>query len=145
MKTERFARAALCAALLAASTAWAQPSDGDLARLSSQYTSWAGSKANADAIVGGLARGSSITLVTSGPNGRASLAGFTPAGPMSSEGVRSALASAQQTLARVGITRPTAEQIQAALIGGDVVVPGGATRQVAGSIGVRGVAPVALR
>ena len=145
MKTERFARAALCAALLAASTAWAQPSDGDLARLSSQYTSWAGSKANADAIVGGLARGSSITLVTSGPDGRASLAGFTPAGPMSSEGVRSALASAQQTLARVGITRPTAEQIQAALIGGDVVVPGGATRQVAGSIGVRGVAPVALR
>ena len=145
MNTERFARAALCAALLAASTAWAQPSDNDLAGLSSQYTSWAGSKANADALVGGLARGSSITLVTSGPNGRASLAGFTPSGPMSPEAVRSALASAQQTLARMGITRPTAEQIQAALIGGDVVVPSGATRQVAGSVGVRGIAPVALR
>ena len=145
MKTERFARAALCAALLAASSAWAQLPDGDLARLSSQYTSWAGSKANADAIVGGLSRGASITLVTSGPNGSASLAGFTPAGPMSHGEIRSALASAQQSLARLGISRPTAEQLQAALIGGDVIVPGGATRQVAGAVGARGVQPVASR
>ena len=145
MNTQRFARAALCATLLAASPAWAQLPDGDLARLSSQYASWAGSKANADAIVGGLARGGSITLVTSGPNGSASLAGFTSAGPMSAGEVRAALASAQQSLSRLGISRPTAEQIQAALIGGDVVVPGGATRQVAGSVGARGVMPVASR
>ena len=143
MNTPRFARAALVAALIAAAPSWAQLPDGDLARLSSQYASWAGSKANADAIVGGLARGSSITLVTSGPNGSASLAGFTPSGAMSSAQVGSALASAQQSLSRLGITRPNAEQIQAALIGGDVVVPGGATRQVAGSIGVRGARPVA--
>jgi hypothetical protein len=145
MNTQRFARTALAAALIAAAPAWAQLPEGDLARLSSQYTSWAGSKANADAIVAGLTRGSSITLVTSGPNGSASLAGFTPAGAMNYADARSALASAQQSLSRLGITRPTAEQIQAALIGGDVVVPGGATRQVAGSIGVRGVSPVASR
>jgi hypothetical protein len=145
MNTQRFARAALAAALIAAAPAWAQLPEGDLARLSSQYASWAGSKANADAIVGGLARGSSITLVTSGPNGSASLAGFSPTGPMSYAEVRSALASAQQSLSRLGITRPSAEQIQAALIGGDVVVPGGATRQVAGAIGIRGVSPVASR
>jgi hypothetical protein len=136
MNTTRFVRAAVCAALFATAPAWAQP-DGDLARLSSQYASWAGSKANADALVGGLARGSSITLVTSGPNGSASLAGFTPSGARSPAEVRSALASAQQSLARLGITRPTAEQIQAALIGGDVTVSNGATRQVAGSVGVR--------
>ena len=143
MNTQRFVRAALAAALIAAAPAFAQLPEGDLARLSSQYTSWAGSKANADALVGGLARGSSITLVTSGPNGAASLAGFSPAGPMSAAEVRSALAAAQQSLSRLGITRPNAEQIQAALIGGDVVVAGGATRQVAGSIGVRGARPVA--
>ena len=138
MNTQRFLRAALCAALFAAAPAWAQP-QGDLARLSSQYTAWAGSKANADALVGGLARGSSITLVTSGSGGSASLAGFTPSRSMSAGEVSSALASAQQSLARLGITRPTAEQIQAALIGGDIVVPSGATRQIAGSVGVRGV------
>ena len=138
MNTQRFARAALCAALLATAPAWAQGLDGDLARLSSQYTAFAGSKANADAIVGGLARGSSITLVTSGPNGTASLAGFTPSGAMSASEVRNALANAQASLSRLGISRPTAEQLQAALIGGDVSVPGGATRQLAGSVGVRG-------
>lgn len=138
MTTQRFLRAALCATIFATAPAWAQ-SQGDLAQLSSQYTAWAGSKANADMLVGGLARGSSITLVTSGPNGSASLAGFTPSRTMSYGEVRSALGSAQQSLSRLGITRPTAEQIQAALIGGDIVVPGGATRQIAGSVGVRGV------
>ena len=136
MITRHFVRATLCAALFATAPAWAQP-EGDNARLSSQYTAWAGSKANADALVSGLTRGSSITLVTSGPNGSASLAGFTPSRPMSHGEARSALASAQQSLARLGISKPTAEQIQAALIGGDVVVANGATRQVAGSIGAR--------
>ena len=56
MNTQSIVRAALCAALLASAPAWAQPA-GDLARLYSQYTSWAGSKANDDALVGGLARG----------------------------------------------------------------------------------------
>ena len=136
MNTRRFARAALCAALFATAPAWAQP-EGDLARLSSQYAAWAGSKANADAIVSGLTRGSSITLVTSGPNGSASLAGFTPSRAMSYGDARAARASAKQSLARLGISKPSAEQIQAALIGGDVVVPNGTTRQVAGSIGAR--------
>ena len=136
MNTRRFARAALCAALFATAPAWAQP-QGDLARLSSQYASWAGSKANADALVSGLTNGSSITLVTSGPNGATSLAGFKPSRSMSPADARAALASAQQSLARLGISKPNAEQIQAALIGGDVVVGNGATRQVAGSIGAR--------
>ena len=137
MNTHRFARAALAAALIAAAPVYAQLPDNDLARISSQYASWAGSKANADAIVGGLSRGSSITLVTSGPNGSASLAGFTPSGAMSNQQVRSALANAQQSLSRLGISRPTAEQIQAARIGGDVSLPGGGSRQVAGTLGAR--------
>ena len=137
MNTRRFARAALCAALFATAPAWAQP-EGDLARLSSQYASWAGSKANADALVSGLTNGSSITLVTSGPNGSTSLAGFKPARSMSPAEARATLASAQQSLARLGISKPNAEQIQAALIGGEVTLPDGRTRQIAGSVGAAG-------
>lgn len=135
MNTPRFVRATLCAALLAAAPAWAQT---DLA-------AWSGSRANADALMSGLTRGASITLVTSGRGGSTSIAGFTPAAPMSAEEAKAALAAAQQSLARLGISHPSAEQIQAALIGGDVVLPNGGSRQLAGTTGVRAGGPLAAR
>ena len=52
----------------------------DAARIASQYAAWAGGRSNADALVKGMASGSSITLVTHA-NGTRSLAGFT--GPRS--------------------------------------------------------------
>lgn len=144
MKPYRLLRAALCAALVAAAPVMAQPS-GDLSRLSSQYASWAGSKTNADALVGGLNRGAPVTLVTTAPDRSVSLAGFTPSGPMSYAQIRAALSNAQQSLSKLGIAHPSAEQIQAALIGGEITLPNGATRQVAGVVGAQGPAPVALR
>ena len=138
MKTQRLLQAALCAALVVAAPAWAESPPGDFSRLSSQYAAWAGSKSNADAIVNGMRGGSSIALVTTAPDRSVSMAGFTPPAPMRYGEIRSTLASTQQSLARLGIAHPTAEQMQAALIGGDVALPNGRSRQVAGAIGARG-------
>jgi hypothetical protein len=137
--------AAAMALLLGAAPALVSAKTDDLGRLSSQYTVWAGGKSNADALITGLRNGSAITLVTTAPDQSVSLAGFTPAQPMTPAQIRSALASAQQSLAKYGIARPNAEQIQAALIGGDVFTPGGTSRQVAGVIGARGPGAVAAR
>ena len=57
----------------------------------------------------------------------------------------SALSSAQRSLARVGIDKPSAEQIQAAIIGGEVTTKSGATAMVKGSVASRGATPVASR
>ena len=143
MKPQRLLRAALCAALVAAAPAWAESPPGDFSRLSSQYAAWAGGKSNADAIVNGLRGGTSITLVTTAADRSVSLAGFTPRRTMGYADIRAALSSAQHSLSRLGIAHPTADQIQSALIGGEIALPNGTTRQVAGSLGAPG--PVALR
>jgi hypothetical protein len=109
----------------------------DAGRAGSQYSSWAGSQANAEALVTGLRNGTTVTLVTRGANGGKSLAGFTPAGSMSAAQVDSTLAGAQRSLSRMGITRPTAEQIQAALIGGEVELPNGRTQDLRGMVAAR--------
>ena len=112
--------AALAAAPSFAATTRA-PHQGDLR---AQYVTWAGSPENAQSLVTGLRHGTSITLVTREPGQRMSLAGFTPSRAMSEEEVASALASARRELSRLGIDRPSAEQIQAALIGGEVETGG---------------------
>jgi len=113
----------------------------DTSRLSARYSDWAGGKANADALVSGLTHGTSIALVTRGPNRGVSLAGFTAAGPMSYSEAESALAGARRRLDGLGIARPSAEQIQAALIGGDVTTPAGATVMIEGRVAANGVGP----
>jgi len=89
----------------------------------------------------------SITIVTTGPNRNVSIAGFTPQSSMSYGSVGSALSGAQRSLSRMGITRPTAEQIQAALIGGEVTLPNGSTTPVRGTVAALGgeQGPVATR
>lgn len=140
MNAKRMTFAALTAALLVAPAAWADVAGGDYARLSSQYSEWAGGKSNADALVAGLRDGTSITLVTTGGVGRSpSIAGFKAPARMTYGEVRGALTAARQNLSRMGITKPTAEELQTALIGGEI-----GTRQVAGVIGAqRSVPPVA--
>ena len=137
MNVQRMLRALVLASLCSASAAWADVPGGDFSRLSSQYAAWAGGKSNADAIVGGLRSGSSITLVTSGAGRSVSLAGFTPQGPMTYGEIHAALSNAQRTLSRLGIAQPTAEQIQAALIGGEITTRDGASRSLAGVIPAR--------
>lgn len=137
----RILAASLAASLAVASSAMAAPAANDTARIASQYSSWAGSSANAEALVTSLRNGSPVTIVTTGADRSMSLAGFSPAGPMSYGNVNNALLNAQRTLARMGISQPTAEQIQAALIGGEVELPDGRTQALRGTVAVRGGNP----
>ena len=122
-------RIAVATLTLAALPAFAAVSD-----LSSQYATWAGGKANADSLVNGLQSGKSVMLTTQGPNNTRSLAGFTPPAPMPPEDVGAALARARSTLASMGIRQPSADQIQTALIGGEVTLADGQKRSVQGSV-----------
>ena len=114
-------------------------------RLAERFANFAGSKANADALVAGMRSGSSITLVTSGNDRQVSLAGFTPPSAMSDSQIQSALANAQRSLTRLGIQKPNAEQIQAALIGGEVTQPNGNVASVQGQFQVGGMQPASGR
>lgn len=99
------------------------------------YSTFAGSDANATALVDGLRNGKSITLTTSdsgttGTTGTATSGSvtFTPATPKMGNGnVNIALALAQAELTKLGITEPTPEQIEAALNGGSITTSEGAT------------------
>ena len=147
MDNHRALAASLAAALsFAASAMAATAPQHDAVRLSSQYSSWAGGKSNAESLVAGLRSGGPVTLVTNGADRSVSIAGFTPTAPMSYPAVSSALSNAQRSLARLGISQPNAEQIQAALIGGDVTTSSGAVVAVRGSVSARGAGgPIASR
>jgi hypothetical protein len=147
MQRTRALAASLAASLaIAASAMAATPAThSDASRLAAQYSEWAGGQSNADALVAGLRSGQPVTLVTNGADRSVSIAGFTPTGSMSYGAVGNALSNAQHTLNRLGIKRPTAEQIQAALIGGEVTNSSGSLVAVRGSVGARGTGPVASR
>lgn len=137
-----FAASAMTATAATAATV----TQADASRLSTQFSDWAGGKSNADSLVAGLRNGAPVTLVTNGADRAVSIAGFTPSAPMSYSAVNAALGNAQRSLARLGITHPTAEQIQAALIGGEVTTSSGAIVAVRGSVPARGAGgPVASR
>ena len=139
---KRITVALVAIALSVPAVAAVAPSD-DARKISSQYSTWAGGKSNADALVPGLQNGTTVMLVTQQDNTR-SLAGFTPDSKMSTEEIASALSRAKSTLASMGVKQPTADQIQAALIGGEVQLAGGRTKAVQGSVG-HTQEPVALR
>jgi hypothetical protein len=104
--------------------------------LAARHAAWAGGQANADALVMGLRTGTSITLSTIRADGTTSLAGFTPRGRMSEAEAAAALQRARASLERLGIRRPSAEQIQAALIGGEVQLRDGASTVMDGAVPV---------
>lgn len=123
---------ALVVSLAVATRALAAPADSRA--LVQQYAGWAGSPENAEALVTGLRSGDAITITTTAPDRTVSIAGFTPRAAMDAGQVASALSTARRSLARLGIQRPTAEQIQAALIGGEVVLSDGGSTVVPGAI-----------
>jgi hypothetical protein len=146
MTRTRALAASLAASLaIAAGAMAATPPQTDSSRLATQYSQWAGGQSNADSLVSGLRSGSPVTLVTNGADRSVSIAGFTPAGPMSYGAVGNALSNAQRSLTKLGIKHPTAEQIQAALIGGEVMTSSGSLVALHGSVGARGTGAVASR
>ncbi len=101
-------------------------------RLVNSFTTFAGSEENARSLVTGLRQGSEITLSAPTPAVPAGT-GATPAvqtstgvtftpptRPMGYGNVRIALSLAREQLAQQGITQPTPEQLQAALMGSTV-------------------------
>ena len=127
-------RIAAAVLAVAALPAFAAVGNGDAARISSKYSTWAGGKSNADSLVTGLQNGTTVMLTTKGADNTRSLAGFTTPAAMSPEEVDAALSRARSTLSSMGIRNPNADQIQAALIGGEVTLADGRTRSVAGAV-----------
>jgi hypothetical protein len=114
-------RAAVVAALLFALPLVAPAHERDAGqaddRLVDKFTRFAGSKTNAESLVNGLRNDQEVKL-TSTSQGSAT---FTPkTDKMGFGNVNIALTLAKATLAEQGITRPTPQQIEAALNGGTV-------------------------
>lgn len=154
MKSHRLILTALAAGLLAAFAATAFAANGgtttttntESTRLASTYTTFAGSNANADALVEGLSNGTSITLETTATvknaNGTTSTVTtpttFQPTtGKLGYGEVNIVLALAQAELTKMGITDPTAAQIEAALNGGAVTLADGSTQTLQGVLALR--------
>jgi hypothetical protein len=125
--------ASMAIVLFVATQAVAAPAEG----LAARHAGWAGGYHNAESLVSGLRNGTSVTLVTQSGDHK-SIAGFTPPGRLTNDEIAAALANAERTLSGMGIRRPSAEQMQAALIGGEVTLPGGRTRLVQGSLAAPG-------
>ena len=94
-------------------------------KIASNFASLAGSEENALALVNALRTGESVKL-TYAPTGTGTTPTVAtldpPTGNMGWGNVKIALALAQAQLTQLGITHPTAEQLQAALNGGSVTV-----------------------
>jgi hypothetical protein len=92
------------------------------AKLAGQYAHLAGSEDNALALVMALREGSAVKLTA--PDAGSGTPDVTtiepPTGRMGWSDVKFTLVIAQDTLYRLGITRPSGEQLQAALTGGDL-------------------------
>jgi len=106
-------------------------------RISSDFSAFAGSSANADALVTGLRNGSSITLTSTGTGTPTSTTFTPPTGKMGYGNVYTSLALAKQQLAGAGITEPTAQQLQASLMGGTVTNSAGQTTTMTGVLQLR--------
>jgi hypothetical protein len=126
--------------LIAAALAWhagafsqAQPFIGSppalqVEQLAPQLVAFAGSRANFENLVNGLATGSPVTLVTVGADGTLQSVTFTPSGaPMSAVDIARTLENARQQLIANGIANPSAQQLGAVLAGGLLPTPLGGT------------------
>jgi hypothetical protein len=107
-------------------------------RISSDFSTFAGSTANADALVTGLRTGTAVTLTSMDAKSVTTSTTFTPpTGKMGYGNVYTSLALARQQLAGAGITEPTAQQLQAALVGGTVTTSTGQTVTLTGVLELR--------
>jgi hypothetical protein len=89
------------------------------------FVTLAGSADNADRLVSGLRSGSNVDLVWTDATGKELTTTIDPAtGKQGLGSVFISLALAQESLAQAGITKPTPEELNAALNGGTVTVDG---------------------
>ena len=108
---------ALMAAAVVSLPALAQSEE----QLISRYTAFAGSKENANSLVTGLRDGKQVTLT----RGTTKETFTPPTEKMGYGNIDNALALAEASLAKQGITNPTPAQLEAALVGGNVTTRSG--------------------
>jgi hypothetical protein len=107
-------------------------------RISGDFSGFAGSTANSDALVSGLRNGTAVTLTSTDAKGTTTSTTFTPpTGKMGYGNVYTSLALAKQQLAGAGITDPSAQQLQASLMGGTVTNSAGQTTTMTGVLQLR--------
>ena len=107
----------------------------DVQRLAPQLVAFAGSEANFQSLVNGLAGGFPVTLVTPTADGFTQTATFTPSGTLSSQQIAQTLEAARQQLISRGIANPTAQQLGVTLAGGTLPTAIG-NQQVTGLVPV---------
>src|SRR5688572_10706180 len=96
--------------------------------LAPQLLAFAGSSGNLAALVGGMAQGTVVTLVTQGLDGQIQVATFTPPAAGGAPEIARALEAARTSLISRGIAAPSAQQIAVALMGGNLTTPAGAAQ-----------------
>lgn len=126
MRIVRTAATAAClAALFGAAQAQTAPAADAVSRyaqrIGGQYQDFAGSMTNLESLAGGLRHGSEVTLT----HGADTVVFVPPTGPMGYGNVTHALDLATRQLALAGVTQPTPQQIEAAMMGGTITTPRG--------------------
>jgi hypothetical protein len=104
----------------AAPEAFQPPATATVQQLAPQLLPFAGSAANFQSLVNGLALGLPVTLVTTSVEGLTQSVTFTPNGTRSAVDVARVLEQARQNLIARGIATPSAEQLGVALTGGNL-------------------------
>jgi len=141
----------LASSLLAAmGSLGAAQSDGDeramrehvymVAKIASGFVSFAGSEENAIALVESLRKGVAVNLGYPGPTPEEPpiVVPFEPpTSPMDWHDVRMSLMLARDALTGYGVLRPSGRQLHAALVGGEVAVPGARTVAFTGVLRMR--------
>ena len=111
------------------------------AKIASQYAHLAGSEDNAIALVKALHVGAPVKLTTAEGASGGDMPDVTtiepPTGKMGWTDVKFALVIVQGILYRAGITRPTGEQLQAALTGGELRRNDGSVLELKGVLQMR--------
>jgi hypothetical protein len=101
-----------------------------VAKIAAGFVALAGGPENAFALVASLREGIAVQLVYPGPTPEALprlVPIEPPTGPMDWSDVRMTLMLARDALTGFGVLRPSPEQLHAALLGGEVAVPGART------------------
>src|SRR5258706_6429948 len=134
MAMTRFAAFALAAVLCLPGLAAAQSVNVavEVQGLAPQLVPFAGSQANFQNLVNGLAQGTPISLVGTTAEGLRQPATFPPSSTLSALQIAQALEQARQALISRGVATPTPEQIGVALVGGALPTP-------AGSVSIAGI------
>ena len=104
--------------------------DGNASRVAANFTQLAGSEENALALVNALRSGQRVMLVSQADSAKLPVTTTfeLPTGPMPWDNVVISLALARDSLARAGISQPSAEQLEAALLGGEISTATGTIR-----------------